>query len=384
MSSPYRFGLRTRNAVRLLELQPGSSDDPDIHFSLRHTNLGTAKGTFEALSYTWGDTTQLVKVFCSPGNAQLPVTRNCYDALRSLRYPSRTRLLWIDAICINQDDIQERNSQVLIMGNIYNAANRVVIFLGNHTPGSRLLFQHLHASTEWIASGKDIDLLPPPTAEIVNEMYNLLARPWFSRIWVIQELYNAPDPDEALFVCDDDGVPFDTIRHCIFGYHSTRVVYRLPTVLEIVIRDHDWSGAKSAAQQILLLAAFSSLSTSTDPRDRIIALTPLIRHRSASLQRLIDYQKTTETLFEEFALFLLQNVGLAMISVIHGPHSRNMPSWVPDWSSDADIERLVSYYEVFFHGYSIPGDLPTVLALPLWLRQFQPDSQAATSQGHAL
>lgn len=72
--------------------------------------------------------TQKREVWCS--GSQFLVTASLYEALSYLRYPDRTRTLWIDAVCINQDDIEERAAQVAIMRLIYTQADRVIIWLG--------------------------------------------------------------------------------------------------------------------------------------------------------------------------------------------------------------------------------------------------------------
>ncbi|CAG9987748.1 unnamed protein product [Clonostachys byssicola] len=85
-------------------------------------------GGFEALSYTWGDPTDLLPIEANGETMQ--VTRNLATALTYLRNISSARHLWIDALCINQMDTDERNAQVAIMGTIYRTARRVVSWLG--------------------------------------------------------------------------------------------------------------------------------------------------------------------------------------------------------------------------------------------------------------
>ncbi|KAK4653245.1 hypothetical protein QC762_511730 [Podospora pseudocomata] len=127
--------------IRVLTIHPGSSDDPILcsltRHSLQHEN------DYEALSYTWGDPTR--NYLISIGAASLPVTKSAHDALRHLRLKDRDRRVWIDAICINQDDNTERNHQVEYMGQIFKGASRVLAWLGPAGPGTDEAFELIRA-----------------------------------------------------------------------------------------------------------------------------------------------------------------------------------------------------------------------------------------------
>ena len=79
---------------------------------------------FEALSYTWGDASQHSALYCN--GKILSITANLEKALRYLRYQTEPRTLWVDAVCINQADIEELNQQVALMRDVYTNASRVV------------------------------------------------------------------------------------------------------------------------------------------------------------------------------------------------------------------------------------------------------------------
>lgn len=120
------------NSTRVLHLLPSisSSSDP-IEIQLFDINLGNAP-KYEALSYAWGSVTEKVAINCD--NKELRVTLNCESALRHLRLQDQKRTLWVDAICIDQTSVEERNQQVRIMGEIYSTASRVTIWLGPAVP----------------------------------------------------------------------------------------------------------------------------------------------------------------------------------------------------------------------------------------------------------
>ncbi|KAF2105436.1 heterokaryon incompatibility protein-domain-containing protein, partial [Lophiotrema nucula] len=113
--------------IRVLTLAAGKADD-DIHCTLQTTPLSTAR--YEALSYVWGysRSTRLIHV----QEKETQVTENLEAALRDLRYDDQPRLLWVDALCINQSDGEEKGHQVRMMGNIYSGAERVICWLQPH------------------------------------------------------------------------------------------------------------------------------------------------------------------------------------------------------------------------------------------------------------
>lgn len=107
--------------IRLLELEPGQGDDVSV--SLRVVNLKKCP-PYVAISYVWGPVTDAAIISCD--GKILAVQENLYQALRALRDKSNTRLLWADAICINQEsNVSEKNHQVAQMGKIFGQPLRL-------------------------------------------------------------------------------------------------------------------------------------------------------------------------------------------------------------------------------------------------------------------
>lgn len=123
--------LASANSIRVLDVLPAKRDD-EVRTTLRVVSLDSDP-VYEALSYTWGkpDDQKAIKV---NDDYDLPVTNNLFRALRNLRDDSETRTLWVDAICINQADVDECNRQVNLVGLIYQTAVCVDIWLGEHRP----------------------------------------------------------------------------------------------------------------------------------------------------------------------------------------------------------------------------------------------------------
>lgn len=119
--------------IRLLRLLPRRSDalESDIHCELHRCSLSDSKGLYRALSYTWagGEVTgPPPRVFCNM--VAVTVTRNLYEALHRLRGSQDSADLWVDSLCINQADDEERTHQVTLMRDIYKNCSEVIIWLG--------------------------------------------------------------------------------------------------------------------------------------------------------------------------------------------------------------------------------------------------------------
>lgn len=165
--------LANRPSIRLVILHPGNRED-SIRLELRHTAFA-AKPRYEALSYTWGDK-NLVDVQIDGQNSS--IRRNLHQALTHLRDETDMRTLWIDAICINQTDDAEKSWQVQLMGDIYRRARRVLIWLGV------------------ISESLDNTWLYTKTKERNHSEYTeLCQQPYWTRIWIVQEVCAAADMD---------------------------------------------------------------------------------------------------------------------------------------------------------------------------------------------
>ncbi|KAH8883688.1 HET-domain-containing protein, partial [Thozetella sp. PMI_491] len=128
---PFRYeqlGLPD-SEIRLLDLLPGQGR---VRCRLRKMALETARGQYEPLSYCWGDQKQQVTMIVDDGRA-LSIGLSLDAALRRLRFEqNRVRTLWVDAVCINQNDLPEKNIQVQLMTRIYQNGCRTLIWLGEH------------------------------------------------------------------------------------------------------------------------------------------------------------------------------------------------------------------------------------------------------------
>ena len=148
---------------------------------------------YEALSYVWGDTDNMQNI-CLYGHP-FKVTKNLHAALLHMRTAGE-RILWADALCINQADINERGSQVLQMGSVFAQAHTVVVYLGEWT-NSAIAFRLIEdlgydpdrpydnaASTQEAMYSCGVKLSPQMASAYLCEFFSL---PWWSRLWTVQE-----------------------------------------------------------------------------------------------------------------------------------------------------------------------------------------------------
>ena len=143
MATKYAYKQLTsiHQTIRLLYLEPAASEGDDLHGSLVPVCIDLEPApAYEALSYAWGDPVFPAKLFLD-GRGYHGITANLSQCLTSLRRVDTTRVLWVDAVCINQDDLREKEAQVALMGTIYKSATRALIWLGESSP-----------NLEWIAS----------------------------------------------------------------------------------------------------------------------------------------------------------------------------------------------------------------------------------------
>ena len=210
-----------------MTLLPGKNLD-EVHVILRNVILDlTLPPPYEALSYTWGSPQDTVPmrintsilredpIFHSKAWLEkqleqgfdmqfsvLEIRQNLAVALQHLRFEYKPGVLWIDAVCINQRDIQERSAQVQMMGDIYRSAHQTTIWLGPERDASSLAMETLddlgsRITVDWesktIFSQDGAALADPRMDHLLDQrqrtsIVRLLQRPWFERLWIWQEV----------------------------------------------------------------------------------------------------------------------------------------------------------------------------------------------------
>ncbi|KAK4111564.1 HET-domain-containing protein, partial [Canariomyces notabilis] len=189
--------------IRLLVVHPGEFPEP-VRCDMVTRAVGKAMYDYEAISYTWadetGDKTQSGLIFVN--STPIPVTRNCEMALRRVRWRSYERRIWIDAVCIDQTNIDERGHQVRLVPEIYARAKRVLIYIGEAADQSS-------SALQFIANGGFGNTPTQADLEVAKKALDrLLSRRYFSRIWVLQEIALAR---ESKLICGDTTITWQLL-----------------------------------------------------------------------------------------------------------------------------------------------------------------------------
>jgi hypothetical protein len=324
--------LQHGGSIRILVLHPSLNDSYPILCTILHAQLYFDPLEYEALSYTWGSTDKTSTIQFDNGKSELQVTQNCYDALRRLRRKHTDRQLWVDAICIDQQNLTERASQVRIMDEIFSCASSVVVFLGEQVTECRALFAELAAVDETLSLGEHPFHSPPSDAIVeLDALYDL---PWFKRVWVLQEVCAKKS---VMFMYGSAIASSRAIKALHYGYKNTSVT---KAVIPLPLR---WIHAIScpffSRPQINLwqLLFWSRDCLATDPKDKVFALKSLTGVGQSELNSLIDYKQSVEDCFTQVATFLLPVLGLRLLLAVRHPHRLKMPSWAPDWSQSLPL-----------------------------------------------
>jgi hypothetical protein len=167
--------------IRLLRLLPHDNEEAPLQcqlFNYTVQNSGRRTHPYAALSYVWGDLVNPKSISIDEHN--LSVTANLHGALSHLRHPSIERILWADAICINQQDTLEKEQQIRIMAKIYALASHVVVWLGDAAENSDQALEEIRL----VGSRENSFNNSSSKMTQQDAVLALLQRPWFRRIWV--------------------------------------------------------------------------------------------------------------------------------------------------------------------------------------------------------
>lgn len=267
--------------MRVLVIEPGHREQP-IRCRLKVIDLAsTQRMQYEALSYVWGppDLAETIQV----NHGAFAVSTALFQALLHLRRRREPRAIWIDAICINQADLAARSAQVLLMQHVYSRASGVVVWLGEVEPwGLRDLVEAASNSLE------SHNCIHYGAVKVVSD---ILRRPWWTRVWVTQELVLARDVtvccgsqtlrwDRFCWVVDNSALlpSFPTTDIYIDEFRALRDNWRARTTTSSLGNAPKATGSEDVAQQrearasdlLSLIYDFRS-RRATEPRDKVFA-----------------------------------------------------------------------------------------------------------------
>jgi hypothetical protein len=360
--------------IRLLHIFGGVGTD--LVCDLEVASI-TKLPTYEALSYCWGDSSDRYPIKCN-GVAGLAITKNLHDALLRLRMPSKPRLIWADAICINQEDIEERGSQVHLMGDIYRLASSVVIWLGGPVevdgqdlwPIPPLLeaaqrtlkrteLPIRHGGSDWVRHvlrpdyTTNGDLNDKRWNAIIKSLILLLHRPWFLRTWIIQEVALAP---RAIVLCGSHSANWEdfyrSVNYAIdLDYFSSTLPEMYSSMQNIENARRNIVGSKYS-RPLDLLASFR-IFLATDARDKVFGLYSLFSPSDlASLKLEPNYRLDVFEVFTQSVIDCINTESNLDVFSFGGQdclavHS-SLPTWVPDWAFQDRTKPLLPRFLTSF------------------------------------
>ena len=398
MQFPVLSGARS---FRLLTILPGLGEE-GITTRLFTAELPVVPGSsfhYDALSYVWGPQGDKRQIKC---NGQLiDVTKNLYSAFVQLRSEHDEHVIWIDQLCINQDDPDERSREVAIMGQIYGLAQRVIVWLGPSDSETSKIFSlfrkllrlrdfeasevyHLahgdrsHQTVDTPLRTKDQDddartrvppRFPPGAASIWKAVERFLDRPWFHRVWTFQEVvlsnactvYCGPcriswiDLSDACLAMDHGG--FD--RYVESKHYRVTLVQNQREILH--------AGERSSLRYMLVL---NRDRDATEPRDNVYALRGMLDEVVARSIH-VDYSVSLGEVYAKAAKTSIKQDGnLAVLGAVEyrrTEESRSeMPSWVPDWryrgSTNVDLSMRRHNGSAYFDASN--GERPRTFLYP--------------------
>lgn len=338
---------------RLIFVNPDSGklqwDPPDVEFDpsiYKKDSLVEAQPEFEALSYTWG-TEPPSKFLIIEGTTRtkFAVRPNLLGALKHFRYPEKTRTLWIDAICINQTDDVEKSVQVARIADVYRLAHQVIVWLGPEAADSKLALSALRKIGQQFVATTNGYVLPSPDAtnpEWCHGMTaipfekktwvainSLLERPWFERLWVVQEVQLGGS--RSIVQCGEDTIPFTLFRggvNCIFYKRPPP-----PGISKVAVR---WANRLVSPWDKFTFFKVASAAQSRqcfDPRDKIYGIRSLLP-KGLAAEIKPDYTKDAG---EAFKNVFLAHAGYVkrfelFSQCTSADRKIQTPSWVPDWT----------------------------------------------------
>lgn len=221
--------------LRLIEIQPARPDDEAIECTLSaRPVLDTPE--YYAVSYTWGDPNKITTI--GVNSKLLEVRQNCQYVLWQARHLARSKYIWIDAICINQEDSEEKNHQVAMMGTIFGNAAHVLACIGPHAHDSEFAMQCLGQVRPSAYLGSSLLQWPGywfffqamrwvfarDITEVVRAskaIRTLLERPYFERVWIIQEVFKKQS--RVSLCCGQDCQPFASLFILRFILYSAQM-----------------------------------------------------------------------------------------------------------------------------------------------------------------
>lgn len=340
--------------IRVARLLPNSDESAIPEVELETVSLED-QPIFEALSYVWGDKTDPTKQILLCGQ-DFTIRQNLDAILRQFRTDAagQSVSIWIDAVCINQGDIYEKNQQIPLMGRIYSQASNVRIWLGTSTPRTELAFRHL----DYAMKIETYQMLDKATTggrpqklqgdfTTINDwlaLGELFRTPYWRRRWITQELVLSKS--KTIHCGSHVAGPWDnpTLRIGLLVHYAdishNIVSQHIQKYDELVYTAHYESLAILAALNPIAMAQFPSDTRNTveldlffqanclDDKDRVLGIRGLL---AEDLDIEPDYNLSISELYAHFAYRYMKCYdSIDLLYLSSDTDGKDLPSWVPD------------------------------------------------------
>lgn len=344
--------LEPANCKNLANSLTSAQQNEILTCSLEHRSLAVAP-PYRALSYTWGKapSDHVLQV----GNSSILISHNLHQALKHI-YEAGFRWVWVDAICINQRDLDEKSRQILRLATVFRGAVEVLAWVGLHDPLSSIVFEYLKSPQGQVGSIEGAD----PTLQTAIRTF--AARDYWSRVWVVQEFAVAA---ELRIMCGTDIVPAERLEQLNEAYaelHESKHPFLLqPISMLMDLRDRqsiregceflklrqDMNFWTNQGETLAARARTGSLFKSTDILDQIYGLLGLVNDANYFILE-PNYHLNMNDLLIQITKTAITNVRrLDFILLQHGKNNanhenfgskdtrkynpRDLPSWCPDY-----------------------------------------------------
>ncbi|KAF2806092.1 uncharacterized protein BDZ99DRAFT_395393 [Mytilinidion resinicola] len=358
----YQYTPLREMEFRLVRILPARSSK--IKCEIVHASIENPPD-FVAISYAWGDADDTRKLILE--GAIVPVSMSLHGALEALREKKEDVLVWADALCIDQQNRDERTQQVQLMTSIYTQATHVAIWLGSEADNSNVAVDLLqdvannaqvsHYVSDLIKLSRDGPGFPAVIA--------LFERDYWRRLWVVQEVFNAK---EIWVYCGSSKLHWDVYRVAsnVFWDHKANFDLTFPG-------SHNHGNGQRSSQnqftysQVLAyqgpssIPDFSSMTSlgedsllevmracrrklSADARDKVFGILGLLPEDIRN-EFPVDYNLSVKEVYINVVDHLLHSTERldVICESIHFPlhtSSANLPSWAPDWSHVPETASL--------------------------------------------
>ncbi|KAI1426725.1 heterokaryon incompatibility protein-domain-containing protein [Xylaria sp. FL1777] len=293
---------------------------------------------YTAISYAWGDADH--KRSIQIGKANISVAVSLFGALDAVRRLEEDTLVWVDALCIDQQNRDERSQQVQLMTEIYAKATKVAIWLGPAENDSQLATDFLQDIVIRKDDPKEITafLLSPTQLRAIEAVVHLFQRDYWKRLWVVQEVFNAKAI--KVFCGGPIGLPwrvYTKAAHILQSYEGPNSLL-------------DMDSAKSLLREGSLLDIMRAYrrKLTSEPRDKVFGILGVLPE-DVRKEFLVNYNLSIKEIYTNVVDFLLHTTNSldVICESIYFPKQNsvaNLPSWVPDWSQNPETTALGCSY----------------------------------------